>query len=176
MDAISKKEVIEPSNIRDSVLIDLALNNDGSVVQLLSTVFKEPISIELLKQKYCRISSSQWDDVDESEGVMLRNVFLKGKNTDIRYVYASSLIRIDKLPSNFADDLLNQQLGIGEIINKYEIETYRKVVDTSLVDSHIMHAMFSVKGDISCRTYKIYINNAPAMLITEYYPNELFKF
>ena len=135
-------QATEFSSANSSTLIELALNNDGSVAQLLGFAFKEPIDIELLKQKYCRISPEQWEDVDENEGVLMRNVFLKGKTTDTRYVYANSLIRIDKLPNKFADDLLNKKLGIGEIINKYEIETYRRIIDISTVYSNIMHTLF----------------------------------
>ncbi len=174
MSVITEIKRMKANRAKDTALIDLALNNDGSVAQLLGSIFKESIAIDLLKQKYCRISTEQWDDVDENEGILMRNVFLKGEDTDTRYIYASSLIRIDKLPNEFADDLLNKKLGIGEIINKYAIETYRRIIDINTIDSNIMHAMFSVKGDISCRVYKIYINKAPAMLITEYYPNELF--
>lgn len=156
-----------------STLLKVVLNQDGSVIQLLETLFNESIIIECLGQGLNH-SKLEWQEIDELEKVLVRTVFLTGAKTKIRYVYAMSMIRMDYLDDHIHESILEKQLGIGQIMNQFKMETYRELIDIRLVYNKLIHSVFTNEEFVSERQYKIYMNHIPVMLIKEYYPHSLY--
>lgn len=156
-------------------LINIVMDNDGSVITLLESIFDEEISIENVNQRYYKVNSNEWSDVEENELILMRNVFLSGKESNEKYSYATSLIRTKYLPKSIVRELEKGEFGIGKIIKENKIETYREIVEQKTSDSCLLQSMFSTKGIVSSRVYKIYFQGTPVMLITEYYPNDIYS-
>lgn len=157
-----------------SPILRTLLNSNGIVINSLEACFQESIKVECLYQDSCAVSERQWPEVQPDEAVLFRNVLLKGVVSGKRYAYATSLIRLKQLDAKIVDDLLIARQGIGEIINKRKIETYREIIEIKNIDSNIIKSIFEEKGDIISRKYKIVMNGIATMLITEYYPLDLY--
>lgn len=168
------ESILESKNAEKTTVLNVLLEHDGSVTRLLESLFQEPIEIECLNQHYRDANTDEWDDIKENEKLLCRNVFLSGRESQTRYLYATSIIRTDYLDAKIVEALLMQKMGIGKIIQQYQIETYREQVELKPIDSEIMRSMFNTKGVITARTYKIIMNHVATMLITEYYPNDVY--
>ena len=94
----------------------LLLAERGSLEQTLSIIVNSPIKVEIVKQER---------DAKDPHRIM-REVWLKDA-TGRRLVHATSFYNITYLPQEVADDLLLERMGIGSVIMKHNIETYRKI-------------------------------------------------
>ena len=101
--------------------------------------------------------------------------FWKEAESKRKYAYASSLIRTQYLSRNIVEELERGEKGIGEIIEEYKVETYREFIEQKTSSGCLLQSMFSTNGQVSIRVYKIYIQSNPVMLITEYYPDEMYN-
>ncbi len=88
----------------------------GTLEQILSIIVGSPIQVEILK-------------MDDGPRITEREVWLKSWRTGKRLVHASTLIYRENLPADFLRDLHGSNAGIGSLLVKYGIETYRRVID-----------------------------------------------
>lgn len=170
MNQVEKKSL---SNIPP--VLRTLLNSSGIVINFLEAYFEEKMKVVCLYQDSCQVSERQWPGIGTDENILFRNVLINGVESDKCYAYATSFIRLDKLAENIVDDLLICRKGIGEIINERKIETYREIIEIEKIDSNIIRSIFSEKGEIVSRKYRIYIDGIEVMLITEYYPVDIYR-
>ena len=149
------------------------LANTGSVIKLLQDSFGEEILVENLGQGISTSSYKLWKDISNDEKLLVRTVFLTGENSSKRYVYATSYIRIDLLPKEFTESLLSREVGIGELLDEYELDTERQIVKQRQVYSRLVRCIFPDEGQIHERQYTIYHQNQPVIFISEYYPGSV---
>lgn len=152
---------------------------DGTVTKTLEAYFWEPVLVEPLAQG---VESAEndlpWLEVKAGDDVLLRNVRLVGNKTDSVYAFASSVVNLDRLPENFRKQLINGDLGIGELIRDSGLETYREILEIGACQenrySNVNHADTPEAIDMIFRTYRIILNQHPAILITETFPLDLY--
>jgi chorismate-pyruvate lyase len=154
------------------------LVTDGTVTKSLEAYFWEPVVVENLGQ--CSIELTEditWLGMKGGDVVLQREVLLKGSRTGNVYVYAKSLLRLGLLPQMIRDDMLAGKIGIGEIMRESGLETYREILDISreINESPVTLIGEAGRGEMICRTYRVFINHEATMLITEKFPYSLYS-
>jgi len=141
------------------------LVTDGTVTKHLEAYFWEEVAVENLGQGMVRLATpSPWLGAAAGESVLKRRVRLKGTASGRVYGEAESLIRLDRLPERLRVELTAGRIGIGELLRERGLETYREILDLGRAGEDGVY-----------RTYRILIQQAPAMLITETFPCAAYR-
>lgn len=143
------------------------LTSDGTVTKMLEAFFWESIDVVRLRQHYGSAAKATWLGLGESDEVMIRDVALRGERTGRVYAKASSLVAPERIPASLRHQLEEKQIGIGQLIRRCGLESYRQLIEVGL-DSHSTTNMIY-------RIYQINVEQKPAMLITEYFPRALYE-
>ncbi len=164
----------EQENIIESKLLKLIVNNEGSVMGLLESIFNEPVDIEFIEQEMS-MPPLDWKDVEKNETILERAVFLKGLHSKKHYAYALSYIRTNLLDSDVVDLFMQKNIGIGNIIKQCHLETYREIVSNHEIFDTEIYSKFPNDNTITEKRYLIYVHKLPVILIKEYYPHSLYE-
>ena len=152
------------------------LTADGTVTTSLEAYFAEPIRIEAQAQEL-RTHTRPEPLLDVAAGAQLidRRVRLRGDASDRVYAYAESLLRPDALPAAIRADILAGRIGIGELLRNRALPSFREIV--ALGATHDCAALFldARYREAIFRTYRIFIERVPAIVITEYFPLALYE-
>ncbi len=146
---------------------------DGTVTKFIEAYTLEPVNvIKIGQQMESASASSKWLELAADLTVIHREVLLQGKQSQILYAYAISLIARDRLQSIVKESLEIDGLGLGQILLSSKIETYREVLwygreTPKDLPENIRH--LEGKEFIS-RTYRIIAGGQPIMLINEKFP------
>lgn len=137
---------------------------DGTVTKSLEAFFWEQVAVENLGQALLRLTQ----DVPALElltGAMVleRRVRLLGVESGRAFALAHSLIKLEALPAHLREDLQQGRIGIGELLRERGLETYREILD-----------MGQSTDDAIYRTYRIVIQQQPAIMITETFPCNVY--
>jgi len=103
--------------------------------------------------------------VTAGDQVLTRQAQLRGADTGRTYADAFSVIRVERIPLAFRQRLIDREIGIGVLIRDSGLESYREVLDVGAA---------SGAGAEIFRTYRIIIDHAPVILITETFPVALY--
>ena len=101
---------------------------------------------------------------------------MRGKKTGTAYCYATSVINDQGLDPDFREELRVTQSGIGHLMAKYRIGTFRELL-TYHIDvgpDYARHLPHFREDAFLSRTYRIVFEGQPIMLITENMPRSLF--
>lgn len=153
------------------------LVTDGTVTKCLEAYYWESINVEQLGQQLETLT----EDIDgmgckAGEAIIRRNVSLNGVDSGDIYAYATSIIRTAALPEDVRDGLLQGRIGIGQLLRKKGLETYREITDIFReINKPVLPGSDTVYcGELICRTYYIYLHDQPAIQVTEKFPYRLF--
>ena len=108
--------------------------SDGTFTYQLETFVREPIGVEILSNQLLPLSTKGAELLNRSEGSLAwdRRTLLRGRNSGDAYSYATSLIDDEGLDPGFRADLRVTTSGIGHLLAKYRIGTFRAVSYTHL--------------------------------------------
>lgn len=155
------------------------LVTDGTVTKSLEAYFWEPVVVEKLSQEYSNSANALTElQLTDDEKVLRREVLLRGSQSQNIYAYASSLVRTDMLDTQIRDNLLNNKIGIGELLREIGLETYREIISFGQADKLSLVNQAKSKEialEHVYRTYLIHIGGDPAIQITEKFPLAAFK-
>ena len=130
----------------------LLLLERGTLEGLLTVLQGNPISVRVIKQGFV-------------ERTFVRNVILVDSKTNEDLVEAESIVFLDRLDVEVADDLREGRLGIGEIMAKHEKESRREFVEVG----------FDEKLNSFYRVYDIHVRGKPWFRIKEVFSASLYK-
>lgn len=152
------------------------LVTDGTVTTSLAAYHWEPITVDTISQEVKQTSADiDWLSLGSGQDVLARKVRLRGANTGRIYVRAFSVICLSLIPEELRSQLLAQKLGIGELIRDCGLETYRELCEFGMADSL---SSFNGPEDTNSahiyRTYRIMLNNRPTILVTEFFPLNMY--
>lgn len=108
-------ELEKKSNLKLPVTKKILLAETGTVEQILSIVTNSETVVNVLKQT-------------EDGKLILRNACIVSKKTGETLVKAKSRFFLANLPRNIINQIRRKNLGIGNIIIGYELETFRKII------------------------------------------------
>ncbi len=160
-----------------SMVQRILLATDGTVTHILEVYAGEIMSL-------VKISHSAVTDPGERAGYGLREgerglrrvILLKGSRSDVVFVYADSVVMLDRLHPLVADGLLTTDTPIGKLLWRCRAETFREIVAAWEDRDERAAACFGLgpEAPLLARTYDIVQNGRPIARITEKIPKAAF--
>jgi chorismate-pyruvate lyase len=144
------------------------LVTDGTVTKILEAYFWEPVVVDTLEQRFeVAEAPVPWITLATGDRCLIRDARLRGLRSGRAYAEAFSVIRTELIPEGFRRRLIDREIGIGVLIRDSGLESYREVLDVGLDSDQ--------PGKTSVfRTYRIVIDGHPVILISEYFPLEIY--
>ncbi|TGO03141.1 4-hydroxybenzoate synthetase [Candidatus Thiomargarita nelsonii] len=108
---------IDPSAL--STFQRILLTTDGTVTDMLESYFSEqiPQDIPVMHLK-------------KGTEVIDREILLRGRISRKNYIYAESIVVIDRLDEDFRNELLKTKTPIGKLWLEHRIESFKEIVDS----------------------------------------------
>jgi chorismate-pyruvate lyase len=160
----------------------LFLVTDGTVTEILEQYLEEKIKVQKLQEgieyNYHNTFPQHRVCLDDSKlPVMQRRVLLQGQSTLTNWVYAESSIVLDHLIPEFRNDLLVSREPIGCLWEKYEIETFKSILDVAQYPADALADHFGIQPQeaVISRTYRVNSGGKLLMVITETFPARFFQ-
>lgn len=152
---------------------------DGTVTKSLSAWFWEPVKVSSLLNDVKKLLQPV-DGLDVAIGskVLYREVALVGANSDKIFAYARSIVSLDYLPIEIGKLLEKGEMGIGELLREQDIETYREIYNIDYMKKNQCDdsLLLGLSSDVVSRSYRIRVNAQPSIVVTEYFPIELYNY
>jgi chorismate-pyruvate lyase len=166
---------IEPSRL--SAFQRILLTTNGTLTEILEAYLSEPIQVVKLFEK---IIATKQDisplDLKAGSEVIERKVLLQGKISRKNFIYAESRLAADRLELKFRDELLKSQIPMGRLWLEHKIETFKEIIDSSQELAEDLSNYFKIQREdrMLSRTYRVFSNHQPIMMITEKFPESYF--
>jgi len=135
-------ELEKQSNIQLKRSHKILLAEIGTVEQVLSIILDSPVNVEVKKQVV-------------KDYKIEREVVLRAKGDEL--IHALTEIDVRALPSGVVADIKEGKLGIGTIITKHKLETFRRIVEVG----------YDSTRNIVYRVYEILYGAEPKFRIRE---------
>lgn len=154
------------------------LTTDGTVTNVLEALSGEAIALVKLSQSY---DLSPTEDPDlrtvEGESLIRRRILLRGRRSGRNYVYAESVILVNRLHPRLCNDLIETDNPVGKLLVQSRIETFREFVSWGFEPAGDIAGHFGLREDdqLISRTYRVFAQRAPIMVITEKFPASAFQ-
>jgi len=169
---------------RLSPLLRVLLTTDGTVTEVLSAFFGEPVGIRGLGQGYRAYEGSRNLELDAELGTRMldRSVALYGLESGTVYTAAFSRIIPSGLPMGLQEALLAGNEPLGKLLLDYRLETFKEMVDCGrcpagdapqLGDKCPPALEIPAASSVVWRTYRVVSQGKPVMSITEIFPERL---
>lgn len=151
---------------------------DGTVTKALSAWFWESVKVQPLHNQIEILTiPMKGMKVQSGDAVLKREVTLRGANSNQLFACARSVVSLKHLPSEIAVSLEKGEMGIGELLRENGVETYRDIFNINYLPnkSDEDSLLLELSGEIVSRSYRIRVNGKPAIIVTEFFPIELYK-
>ena len=158
-----------------SLLQRILLISDGTLTDAIEAAYLEPIQlVKLGIQSAPARSAVESLDLKSGEWLMQRDILLRGATSGNNYVYARTLIALDKLDPNLRRDLIESDNPIGRLWVQYKLETRKEILKIWRLPAGRLGRYFghAASAGLLARTYRVISGGEPVMLITEYFPLE----
>lgn len=160
----------------------LLLVTDGTVTDMLEQYLEEKIKVQKLYEKIEHhpqqlFSHHQPYLTQTPMPVMQREILLQGQSSLKSWVHAESTIVINHLAQGFRTDLLQSREPIGCLWEKYQVETFKRILDFEQREAGELAKYFHIspQDQIISRTYNVLSGGALIMIITETFPALFFN-
>jgi chorismate-pyruvate lyase len=151
---------------------------DGTVTKALEAWFWEPVKVVPLHIESTTINEVVTGLESEiGDKAIQREVILQGVNSERVFACARSTVLLKRLPKEIGEALESGKIGIGGLFREQGLETYREIIDidcfsASKSDDELLK---NLKGKIISRSYQIWVNHSPAIIVTEFFPIVFFN-
>jgi len=150
------------------------LVTDGTVTAILEAAFLESIQVVKLSQEVVKATGSHallQPSLEES--IVERRVLLRGVVTGRNYVYAESLIAVNRMGPAFCRLLFDSDTPLGQLWLDQKLETYKEMVEMrSAAGGPGAEYLECGSLEILIRKYRIYSGGIPVMIISEHFPRK----
>jgi chorismate-pyruvate lyase len=156
----------------------ILLTTDGTVTEILEAHLWEAIRIVKLHQECLETDASvPYLDIGPHAPVLIRKIILRGKPSDRNYIYAESIVALDRLDDRLRHGLIETQKPVGQLMLEARLETFREILSCCLEPAEEIGVHFGIGSDATLisRTYRVFANKQPFMLITEKFPETAFR-
>ncbi len=167
---------IELSNL--SVFQRILLTTDGTVTDILESYLSEPIElVKLSEALVCLEEDIPVMELKKGVEVIERKILLRGQVSRKNFIFADSIVVLDRLDEDFRNELLKTQTPIGKLWFEHRVESFKEIVDSGKESpSDELSFYFQLDDDVSLffRTYCVFSNSQAVMMITEKFPENYF--
>lgn len=141
------------------------LLSNGTLTDILQAVTLEDIAVRKVDE-ILRYDAPEF----EGEEILERSVVLYGKRTSRPYVYAESVIALERLPLALAREIEQGSLPLGRLWLKHRLETFKELIDLRIGRSDKAAEYLGDTSRFLIRSYRVYVKERPCMVIHEYFP------
>lgn len=150
---------------------------DGTLTHILEAYAEE--KVYLVKLAHDLVTDPQVRarlELDDQERALRRVILLKGVETHATFVYADSVVMLDRLPPSVATGLLETDRPIGKLLFSCRAETFREILWVGQQEDAGVTPHFGLDADVPLvsRTYQIVFRDRPIARITEKFPTSAF--
>lgn len=160
-----------------SPLQKIILIYNGTLTKLLENLLGEKLTVLKLHESI-EINQDEiaYLELPANEHVAQRKICLQGQSSGTNWLYAESVIALDRLPPLFREDLLNSQIPIGKLWMKYRIETFKELLPPFEDRAGELAVNFDMRPEqrLLGRTYRVFSHQQPIMMLTEKFPAHYF--
>jgi chorismate-pyruvate lyase len=145
---------------------------DGTLTDTLEAALLEPIVLHkiALNVAPARVAIVALE-VDPGAEIMERKILLRGETSGRNYVYAESLLVLDRLAAGFRKDLVESNVPLGRLWSDHRLETWKELLSVERGPMGALAEYFTGnEGDVLTRQYRVISGGRPLMLITESFP------
>lgn len=167
---------LEPSSL--STFQRILLTTDGTVTHILEAYLYEQIQVVKISEQLITLTQDipAMNLVAGTE-VIARKIFLRGRISRRNFIYAESILVPDRLDEKFRHELLHTKTPIGKIWFENRVETFKEIINSGKESMNNYAEYFSeteAATNFLFRTYCVYSNGTPTMMITEKFPETYF--
>ncbi len=155
----------------------ILLATDGTLTHILEAYAAEPVYLVKLSHALVSEPTHRAElGLDATERALRRIILLRGTKSDAAFVYADSVVMLDRLPAAVATGLLQTDMPMGKLLFSCRAETLREilVMDEERDDRVAAHFGIGAWDPIVSRTYQIVLEGRPIARITEKFPKAAF--
>jgi chorismate-pyruvate lyase len=151
----------------------ILLTNDGTLTDTLESAFLEKIDLVRLDiQVLPTPVAVPVLELDAGAQVMERKILLQGHRSRVNYAYAESVIAVERLDPVFRDQLIHSDMPLGRLWLENRLETWKQRLDIFRHPAAQLAVHFGIdpRVELLGRSYRVFNNRRPIILITEYFP------
>ncbi|MCX7096625.1 MAG: chorismate pyruvate-lyase family protein [Methylococcales bacterium] len=151
---------------------------NGTLTKLLENLLGEQLTVVKIHEIVETTEENfPYLDLQANQPVIHRKICLQGQDTGTNWLYAESTIVLDRLPPLFRQELLESKIPIGKLWAKHRVETFKELLPPFEESAGQLGAYFNVSPDhkLLGRTYRVFSNQQPIMMLTEKFPAHYFK-
>jgi chorismate-pyruvate lyase len=160
-----------------SVIQRILLVSDGTLTKILEAYLCEKMQVVKLSERVVSISQEIRPlNLSVGKEVIERKICLRGQNSQRNWLYAESIIVPERLEEKFRHKLLHSQEPIGKLWLEHKMETFKEIITLSREAAGDLSGYFQVEREdyLLGRTYLVFSNRRPVMMITEKFPESYF--
>lgn len=138
----------------------LLMATDGTVTHMLEALTRGEVSVTILHRSV-------------ENGVLSREVVLEREVDGSRLVWSDSDIYLDVIDGNTANELVDGEVGIGDLLRSTYADTWRRVVDMKRVTRDVWGVPQYIDSNTNAflyREYEVHSGGDVLMVIREYFP------
>jgi chorismate-pyruvate lyase len=175
MDSL-QHNTIEPSRL--STFQRIILTTDGTLTDILEAYLSEKIRLVKLSEETCALTQEHEPlALAAGQEVLERKIVLQGHISHKNWVYAESLLVPERLEQRFRNRLIISQEPMGRLWLEYRMETFKEIVRMYREPAENLAPYFGIQHQdmLLCRTYLVFSNRQPIIMITEKFPESFFQ-
>ena len=147
------------------------MSYDGTVTKVLESWFWERVNVVVESQQERALQTS--NAVDPVR-VLYRSVSLRGEESKKTFCHAESIIFPERLDGDLYEALLAGELGIGQLLRRFVLETYRQIIGIQIGGTRVGRDCASppfqaLPPSAIARLYQVLWKEQPAMMIREHF-------
>lgn len=149
------------------------LVSDGTLTDTLEAAFLEPILLRKIAHDIAPSAGAIPElDLAPGELLMRRHILLCGGKSGRAYVYAESLLAVDRLPPLFREELLESNVPMGRLWLEHRLETWKELLGAWRHPMGDLAGYFDCAKEAGClvRRYRVISSGRPLMTIAEHFP------
>ena len=159
-------------------VLRMLLVKDGTVTTAICAYFLEEVSTRQIGQQVVQLTAAdRWLDLPAGAEVLRRQVMLQSAVDERLFVFAESLIAVERLPANMQQALAAKNSNLGRILREDRSETLREGLwfGRERIDALPEPVARLCDGDFMSRSYRVVTGAAPMMIVTERFPMRSFE-
>jgi len=154
----------------------IILTTDGTLTDILEAYALEPIQVVKLSENPAYLVGESPLGINAETALRQRKILLQGERSGINWLYAESFIVTERLHKQFNHGLDTPSQPIGKLWNTYKMETFKETLHRFEEPAAALATHFDISPDdtLICRTYRVFSQRQPIMLITDKMPKSFY--